>query len=158
MKVYFATDHAGFELKEALLAFVVHELEYEVEDCGAHEFVAEDDYPDYVAKAARAVSSDPTGARAVVLGGSGQGEAIVANRFPGVRAVVFYGAGEREGEKEPPSVVEVARAHNDANVLSLGARFVTLAEAKDAVRAFLETPFSGAPRHVRRIEKIDQYP
>lgn len=157
MKIYFATDHAGFELKEALVPFVRDELGFEVEDCGALEYVAEDDYPDYISLAAQAVSADPASSRAIILGGSGQGEAIIANRFQNVRAALFIGQPEYE-DREVPQVVETAREHNDANVLSLGARFLTPTEAKEAIRAFLETPFSEEERHVRRIEKIEQYP
>lgn len=159
MKIYFATDHAGFELKEELVPFVATELGFEVEDMGAHEFIAQDDYPDYIAQAARAVSESGGEAMAIVLGGSGQGEAIVANRFSNVRAMLFNGQPEsQDGEESVPPVIETAREHNDANVLSLGARFLSVLEAKEAVRLFLETPFSGDERHVRRIEKIEQYP
>ncbi len=156
MKIYFATDHAGFELKEALVPFVRDELGHTVEDMGAHEYVESDDYPDYISQAARKVSeaeqdTDTCGTeevRAVILGGSGQGEAIVANRFPHVRAAVYYG-----GDQE---IVKIFREHNNANVISLGARMMDLNEAKGAIRKWLMTPFYGADRHKRRIEKIEQ--
>ncbi len=145
--VYFATDHAGYELKELLVAYVRDKLGYEVIDCGALSYDAEDDYPEFIAKAAAAVSAKPT-QRAVILGGSGQGEAMVANRFSGVRATVYYGGN--------PEIIELSRTHNDANVLSLGARFLSETEACAVVEQWLALDFSGADRHVRRIKKIDQ--
>lgn len=141
--VYLATDHAGFELKEKIKEFL-REEGYEVEDFGAYEFDRDDDYPDFISKAAQSVSKNPTN-MAIVLGGSGQGEAMVANKYPGVRAVVYYGNID---------IIPLAREHNNANVLSLGARFITEDEAEEAVRMFLETPFTEEERHVRRIEKI----
>lgn len=156
MTIYFATDHAGFALKEALVPYVRDALGYDVEDCGAYTFDSEDDYPDLIAGAARSVSEDPEHSRAIILGGSGQGEAIVANRFPGVRAVVFNGQFAPLDGREVPHEIATARAHNDANILSLGARFLNDEEAKEAVRTFLATPFSGDARHIRRIEKIEQ--
>jgi ribose 5-phosphate isomerase B len=161
MKIYFASDHAGFEMKGKLLEFV-KELGFEVEDCGACELNPNDDYPEFIKKAAQGVSEDeisnPGNSRAIILGGSGQGEAIVANRFPNVRAVVFYGPASASpssrataGEK----IVKLSREHNDANVLSLGARFLNIEEAKEAVKLWLETPFSNEERHIRRINKIE---
>lgn len=125
----------------------VRNLGYEVEDMGADLYNKDDDYPDFVSRAARAVATDPENNRAVVLGGSGQGEAIVANRFPEVRAVVYYG-----GEQ---LIISLSREHNNANILALGARFISEEEAKEALRCWLETPFPGGERHVRRIKKID---
>lgn len=145
MKIYLATDHAGFEIKEELRKELENEG-FDVEDCGAYEYDENDDYPDFIAAAARAVSHDPDTARAVVFGGSGQGEAIVANKFPGVRAAAFYG--------DVGKIVVLSREHNDANVLSIGARFVTNEEAKRIVRAWLKTEFSEEQRHVRRLQKI----
>lgn len=148
MKIFLAADHAGFTLKNVLLRYVRDELGHDVEDCGAFEHDENDDYPDFVRAAALHVARDPEGSRAIVLGGSGQGEAVVANRLQGVRAAVFYG-----GSLE---IVTLSREHNDANVLSLGARFLREDDAKKAVRAWLETPFSGDERHARRISKIDE--
>ncbi len=147
MIIYFATDHAGFALKEALLPFVRDELRHEVVDLGAFIFDESDDYPDYIKKAAELVSENPMTTRAIILGGSGQGEAMVANRFRHVRAALYYGHTEE--------IVPLSREHNDANVLSLGARFMSVDEAKRAVRAWLTAPFSEDERHVRRIKKID---
>lgn len=147
MKIYFASDHAGFELKNSLMEMVNVDLGLEVEDCGAFDYDEADDYPDFVRVAADAVSSDPEESLAVIIGGSGQGEAIVANRFVNVRAAVYYGG--------PMEIITLSREHNDANVLSLGARFLTEDEAKEALRLWLDTPFSGEERHDRRIAKID---
>ena len=145
--IYLATDHAGFELKEKIKDFLNKEG-YEVEDCGAYEFDKNDDYPDFIAKAAEAVSKDSQNNRAIILGGSGQGEAIVANKFKNVRAVVFYGQAE--------DMPVLTRQHNDSNILSLGARFLTEDEAFEGVKLFLETQFSEDERHLRRIEKINK--
>lgn len=153
MKIIFASDHAGFTLKEKLVPFV-EGLGYEVEDMGAEELNNGDDYPDFISKAAAAVSKDPDNVHAIILGGSGQGEAIVANRFPNVRAVVFYGM----PENSELNVVMLAREHNDANILSLGARFLNEDDAREAIQTWLDTPFSAEERHVRRIKKIEQYP
>lgn len=142
--VYLATDHAGLELKEKIKEFL-QKLGNEVKDFGAFQSDPQDDYPDLISLAAEAVSNNPSD-KAIILGGSGQGEAIVANKFKNVRAVVYYGK-----LSEVPSI---ARQHNDANILSLGARFLSEQEALDAVKLFLETEFSNEERHVRRIEKI----
>ena len=147
MKIYFGADHAGFELKNVLVEYV-KSLGFEVEDMGAHPLDANDDYTGIMAPVGFKVGSDPEKYRAIILGGSGQGEAIVVNRFPGVRAVVYYG-----GNLE---IIKLSRGHNDANILSLGARFLTSDEAKEAVKLWLETPFSREERHSRRIEQIDQ--
>ncbi|MFA6446074.1 MAG: RpiB/LacA/LacB family sugar-phosphate isomerase [Candidatus Paceibacterota bacterium] len=146
MKVYFGSDHAGFELKQDLMVFA-KSLGHEVIDFGDTKPEPDDDYPDYIAPVAKAVSKDPT-AKGIILGGSGEGEAIMANRFPGVRAVLYYG-----GNME---IVMLSRLHNDANILSLGARFVPSPEARHAVKIWLETDFSGDARHIRRIGKIEQ--
>lgn len=147
MKIYLATDHAGFELKEKVKAFLL-EKGYVVEDCGSYTFDKEDDYPDFISQAAKRVSEDPQNSRGIIFGGSGQGEAIVANKFNNIRAVVFYG--------DTIDLIPVFREHNDANILSIGARFATEENALKAVDLFLETSFSGDGRHTRRIEKIKQ--
>ncbi len=145
MKIYIATDHAGFELKNKLVPFI-EGLGHDVVDFGASVYDEDDDYPDFISKVSAEVSKDEDSNRGIVLGGSGQGEAIVANRTRGVRAVVYYG-----GNTE---IVRLGRNHNNANILSLGARFISDEEAQSAVRIFLETAFSGDERHVRRIKKI----
>ena len=160
MLIYFASDHAGYELKSALVEYV-RALGHDVEDCGAHVFDAGDDYPEIIARAARKLSADSIagkGSRAIVVGASGQGEAMVANRFRGVRCALYYGkAGEQKdmSGKELDMIASV-REHNNANALSLGARFITEGEAKQAVEKWLKTPFSGEERHTRRIKQIDE--
>ena len=153
MKVVFASDHAGYSLKESLKSFV-ESLGHEVVDVGAHEYDPEDDYPAYCAEAARVVAQEPETTRAILLGGSGQGEAMVANRFRGVRAVVYNGESRGALYNELDEIA-LSREHNDANVLSLGARFMVIEEAKEAVQRWLETPFSGEERHRRRIANIE---
>lgn len=162
MKVYVASDHAGLETKDQLLAFVRDELGFEVEDCGAFKYDEGDDYPPIIADAARKLSIDAIAgkdSRAIVAGASGQGEAMVANRFRGVRCALYYGqaaARQTDMSGKRLDMIASAREHNDANALSLGLRFLTPDEAKDAVRAFLATPFSGEERHLRRIRQIDE--
>lgn len=146
-KIYIGTDHAGFELKEVLVEYLKKEG-HEVIDKGAYQYMQEDDYPDYVALVARSVSEDRGETKGIILGGSGQGEAIVANRFSNVRAVVWYGG--------LIDIVSLSREHNDANILSIGARFVHEEEAKKAVKLWLETSFSEDERHKRRIANIEE--
>jgi len=165
MKIYFASDHAGFALKNALLEHI-RTLGYDVEDRGAFSEEPDDDYPDYVTPLAQLVASEDHppagGARGIIIGGSGQGEAMAANRVSGVRAAVFYGprqvtaALDIEGGRSEDGLdaVRLPRRHNDANVLAIGARFVSGEDADEAVRIFLETPFSDAPRHARRLAKF----
>jgi ribose 5-phosphate isomerase B len=147
MKIYFAADHAGFEMKNELIKFVA-ELGYETEDCGAYELNPRDDYPEFIKKAAEKVSENPLNNKAIILGGSGEGENMVADKFPNVRSAEYYG-----GNLE---IVKLSREHNDANVLSLAARFLSLDEAKEAVKLWLTTEFSGDERHIRRIEQMDK--
>lgn len=158
--VFIAADHAGFALKNALIEHL-GTLGYVVEDLGAYALDPEDDYPDYVTPLAKRVA-DEIGARGIIIGGSGQGEAMCANRISGVRAAVFYGemkvtaALDIEGghSEDGYDLVRLARRHNDANVLSIGARFVSGEEAEEAVHIFLDTPFSDSPRHARRLAKF----
>ncbi|MBI5405800.1 RpiB/LacA/LacB family sugar-phosphate isomerase [Candidatus Kaiserbacteria bacterium] len=164
--VFIASDHAGFALKSAL-AEHLRTLGYAVEDMGAHALTPEDDYPDFVTPLAKRIAEENArgggaAARGIIIGGSGQGEAMCANRVQGVRAAVFYGparvtaALEIEGGRSEDGfdLVRLARRHNDANVLSLGARFVSGEEAEEAVHIFLATPFSPSPRHARRLAKF----
>lgn len=144
LNVYFASDHAGFGLKKKLME-KVRTMGHEVKDFGAYEFDPEDDYPDFVTPCAKAIAENP-GALAIVLGASGQGEAMCANRVPGVRAAVLWGGAV--------ALVALAREHNDANILSIGAGFISPDDAERAVELFLATSFSGAERHVRRIAKF----
>lgn len=164
MKIFLATDHAGLELKTMLIDFI-KSLGHEPIDKGAFSFDINDDYPDFISEAAAEVSKDPQ-SRAVIIGGSGQGEAMVANRFSGVRAAVFYTpalakiAVDAEGRMstDPYEIIRLTRSHNDANILSVSGRFLSEEEMKEAVKIFIETPFSNVERHQRRIDKIDQYP
>lgn len=151
-KVYIGTDHAGFELKQELVPFIKN-LGYEVYDLGAFKFEKDDDYPDFVSPVAKAVALNPDHNIGIVIGGSGQGEAIVANRYPNVRAVVYYGNTKILSKSD---IIELSRIHNDSNILSLGAKFMDKIEAKKAVKEWLETHFTHAERHVRRIKKIER--
>ncbi len=149
MRIFLGTDHAGYELKEKIKQWL-GEWDYEYEDMGAFAYDAEDDYPDFIRPVAEKVSQDPKNNRGIVLGGSGQGEAMVCNRYKGVRAAVYA---SRQLNLE---LVKLMREHNDSNVLSFGARFVPEEDAKQVVKLWLETPFPGDERHKRRIAKIDK--
>lgn len=158
MRVVFATDHAGFALKEVLVEHV-RSLGHEVEDTGAHTFVDGDDYPQYIVECARKISTEKRSTeeqRGIILGGSGQGEAILANRFPHVRAVVYNGESVHAKEHGLDEL-RLSREHNDANILSLGARFLPEDVARTAVKQWLATPFLAEERHVRRIAQIEEY-
>ena len=151
-KIYIGTDHAGFEMKEKLIPFI-KELGYEIHDCGAYKYEKEDDYPDFISPVAKAVALNPEHNLGIILGGSGQGEAIVANRYPNVRAIVYYGEPSIFHNLE---LVKLGREHNDSNIISFGARFIKISEAKNAVKIWLSTHFSNKERHVRRIKKIEK--
>lgn len=162
MKIYLASDHAGFDIKNKIKAYL-NEQRYDVEDMGAFIFDNSDDYPDFISKAAEGVSKNPHD-RAIIFGGSGQGEAIVANKYKNVRAVVFYSLCMsrlavdvlgRESD-DPFEIVRLTREHNDANILSIAVRFLSEKEVIHAVDIFLKTPFSVESRHRRRIEKIEK--
>jgi len=157
MKIYFAGDHAGFELKKELMEFVKG-LGHDVEDLGPFEPKAGDDYPDYVIplakKVAEATPLNPPSkeggreeTRGIVVAGSGQGEIIAMNRVKGARAALFCPCNLE--------LIRVSRDHNDSNILAIGARFCIREEAQKAIEVWLETPFSGDERHVRRLSKID---
>ncbi|MBI5134843.1 RpiB/LacA/LacB family sugar-phosphate isomerase [Candidatus Uhrbacteria bacterium] len=163
MKIFIAADHGGFALKKHL-SRVLEKRKYTVVDVGNSVYDKDDDYPDYIAKAALAVSKHPNSSMAIVIGGSGQGEAIVANRFPSVRAAVFYGgrpavsavdvSGRRSAD--PYEILRLSRQHNNANVLSIGARFVTNNQAEKAIMIWLKTVYLKQKRHERRIRKIEK--
>jgi len=154
-KIFVGADHAGFGLKEKLIPFLT-ELGYEVEDKGAFEYNEEDDYPDFIIPVAREVSMHPNEVRGIVLGGSGQGEGMSANKFSDVRATVYYGQGQCVVEDEHESIIKISRADNNANILSLGARFITEEEMKEVVVEWLETPFKNTEKYIRRITKMDR--
>ncbi|MDO8467240.1 MAG: RpiB/LacA/LacB family sugar-phosphate isomerase [bacterium] len=145
MKIYLGGDHAGLQLKEKVKAVLI-EWGHEVKDCGPFEYNNDDDYPDFVKLVAEAVAKDPDNSRGILFGGSGQGEAMMANRYKKVRATVFYGG--------PQDIVELSREHNNANVLSIGARFLEEKEALRVIKMWLEAPFPAEERHKRRIDKF----
>lgn len=143
--VYIGTDHAGFEYKEAIKEYLQGEG-YEVVDKGAHGYDQWDDYPDFIFPVALAVAEDLENRVGIVLGGSGEGEAIMANKVKGIRAAIGFSE----------FVAKACREHNDANILSLGQRTITKEEAIEFVKIFLETPFTHDERHVKRIRKISK--
>jgi len=145
MKIIIGSDHAGFELKGKIKKYL-DGLGFEYEDVGPKSLDPSDDYPDYIILAAKKVAENLEGNKGIVIGGSGQGEAITANKVKGVRAAVYYGGSL--------DIVKLSRTHNDSNILSLGARFLTQEEAIEAIKVWLETPFNNEERHKRRIKKI----
>ena len=144
MIIHIATDHAGLDLKNSLKDYL-NSQGYEVIDHGAFEYDARDDYPDFIFPCAKAVASDKN-SKGVILGGSGQGEAMAANRIKGIRAAVYYGS-----EVDIPIL---SRQHNNSNILSIGARFVSKKEIYAILDEWLSEPFTGG-RHQRRIDKLD---
>ncbi len=160
-RIFIVSDHTGFLLKATLTDYVREVLNREIEDLGAHELAPADDYPDFVTPCAMRVAGEPH-SLGIIIGGSGQGEAMCANRVKGVRAALFYGQAQATGPIDAlgaPAldgydIVRLSREHNDANVLSIAARFVSPDDAKEALRIFIETPFSGEERHARRIKKF----
>ena len=145
VKIYIGADHAGFKLKEELKKFLEN-LGYNVKDMGAYKYNKEDDYPDFIIPVAKAVAKN-SDSRGIVIGGSGQGEAMAANRIRGVRAALIY----------DKYSVKMSREHNDANIISLGARTLSSRKAKKLVKLWLETSFSNGERHIRRIKKIEDF-
>ncbi len=145
MRVYLGSDHAGFALKGRLIEWL-KQVGHDPVDCGPDAERDDDDYPPYVMHAAYSAVHDP-GSLGIVIGGSGNGEAIAANKIPGVRAAIAWSE----------ETAQLARLHNNANVLSLGARMYDLADAMSFARVFVETEFSGASRHARRLAEISDY-
>jgi ribose 5-phosphate isomerase B len=145
VRVYLGSDHAGFELKAALVAWL-GTAGHEAVDCGPASYVPDDDYPVYVLRAAEGVAGDP-GSMGIVIGGSGNGEQIAANKVAGIRAALCWDA----------ETAQLARQHNDANVLSLGARQYSLDDALELAKIFVSTTFSGEPRHVRRLAMVSDF-
>ena len=145
MRVHIGTDHAAFELKQFLVAGLTSKG-YEVIDHGALEYDSQHHYPTTIIPCADGVAADP-GSLGIVLGGSGNGENIAANKVKGVRCALAYKV----------ELAQLGRQHNDANVVAMGGRFHTLDEALEIALAFLETPFSGDPRHQRRIDMLTRY-
>ena len=141
--IVLATDHAGFELKEHVKKFLL-EKGFEIKDFGALEYDALDDYPDFIIPASKFVSENKL--IGIIFGGSGQGEAIAANRIKGIRAVVFYNG--------PDDIIKLSRMHNNANILSIGARFVDNQRAEEIINLWISTTFEEG-RHQKRISKLD---
>lgn len=147
MKIHLGADHAGFDLKEELKSYLSL-AGHEVVDHGALTYDAADDYPDFIIPAMEALAKETEPAFGFVFGGSGQGEALAANKVKGIRAALYYGHNQE--------IVRLAREHNNANVLSLGARMISIDAAKEAAELFLNTAFAG-DRHERRIQKLTNY-
>ena len=145
MRVHIGTDHAGFEMKNYIVQ-VLQQRGYDVVDHGADAYDSEDDYPAFILPAAEAVVEQP-GSLGIVLGGSGNGEVIAANKVRGVRAALIHSH----------DTAVLARKHNNANVASIGARLHSREQVIDMVLAFLTTDFTGADRHVRRLDMISSY-
>ena len=145
MRVHIGTDHAGYELKEHRVAHL-RSLGHDVVDHGAHEYDAADDYPPFCLSAAKAVADEP-GSLGVVIGGSGNGEQIAANAVPGIRAALAWSV----------ETARLAREHNDAQVVGIGARMHDAGTAAQIAEAFVATPFSQDPRHVRRLQMISDF-
>jgi ribose 5-phosphate isomerase B len=144
MTIYIGADHRGYAMKEGLVAWL-REQGNDVHDMGAKDYTEGDDYPDYAKAVAQEVAGD-TQARGIVLCGSGVGVAVSANKVTGIRAAVIHDM----------NIAQAARNDDDINVLALGADYISLEDAKKVVTVFLETPFSGEERHVRRIGKIER--
>jgi len=144
-KIILATDHAGFKLKEEIKKYLT-EKGMEVEDMGTHTLNPKDDYPDFIIPAAKKVAKDQS--RGIIFGASGQGEAIAANKVKGIRAALYYG--------KNIDIVKLSRTHNNTNILSLGAKFLSKEEAIKAVETWINTDFSNEERHIRRIKKISK--
>lgn len=142
-KIFIGADHAGFEYKEAIKEALAEDG-YDVEDKGAFTYDAQDDYSDFIYPVAVEVAKDPENIRGIVLGGSGEGEAFMANKVKGIRAVIGFSE----------FVIIASREHNDGNILSLGARTISKEDAIKFVKLWLKTPFSDDERHIRRINKI----
>lgn len=145
MRVHIGGDHAAHEMHRELVVWL-GEQGHEVTDHGATGYDALDDYPVYVLRAAQGVAADP-GSLGIVLGGSGNGEQMAANKVPGIRAALCY----------TTELAQLARQHNNAQIISLGGRFNTVEQAKAMVSIFLDTPFSGEERHQRRIDMVDRF-
>jgi ribose 5-phosphate isomerase B len=145
VRVYLGSDHAGFELKSHLLTHVAS-LGHEPIDVGPAVYDPEDDYPAFCVATGLAVLADP-GSRGIVIGGSGNGEQIAANKVVGIRAALAWSV----------ETARLARLHNDAQVVAIGARMHSVEEAEDIVAAFLSTDFSGEERHARRLAILDEY-
>jgi len=142
-KIFIGADHAGYNLKEELKKYLSY-LDFAVEDMGSYRFKAQDDYPDFMFRVAEAISKNPKEYRGIVIGGSGQGEAMATNKVKGIRTAVVY----------DQYSAKMSREHNDANIMALGAKTMDFKKAKNLVKIWLQTPFSQEKRHQRRLRKI----
>ena len=162
MTIALASDHAGFEQLKQLQDFL-ESKGYQCHNFGPVDLTPDDDYPDFIFPAAKAVASGGC-ERGIILGRSGEGEAMAANRIKGVRCAVFYGPAvprrvvDAHGRTshDPYEIIRLVRQHNDSNMLSLGSSFVSFKDIKNVVKLWLETPFSGEDRHARRNKKLDE--
>ena len=145
MRLHIGSDHAGLELKNELLAHLVNNG-HDVTDHGPYEYDALDDYPDFCIPAAQAVAKDAA-SLGIVIGGSGNGEQIAANKVEGIRAVLAWSL----------ETARLGKEHNNANVVSVGGRMHSIEECKAIIDAFIATPFSNDERHIRRINKIAKF-
>jgi len=163
MTIYLAADHTGFEIKEKVKKFL-QDKAYQVEDCGAYALEKDDDYPQFMHTAAEKVALDPQNSRGIIFGGSGQGEAMVANKVKGIRCALFYAPAapvqainvEGNTSEDPFTMLVLTRQHNNANMLSLGVRFLSEEDILRAIILWLETPASQNERHVRRIKQMGE--
>ncbi len=144
-EIVLASDHAGFNHKEKVKEFLLSN-NFLVKDFGALSLDIDDDYPDFIIPAANYISNNINKCIGIIFGGSGQGEAMAANRIKGIRAVVYYNG--------PKEIIQLSRKHNDANILSIGARFISLEETIQVIKDWLDTDFDEG-RHLRRIKKLD---
>ena len=162
MTIVLASDHAGFEQLKQLQNFL-ESLGHKCHNFGPVALTPDDDYPDFIFPAAKAVASGGC-ERGIIIGRSGQGEAMTANRIKGVRCAVFYGPAvarrvvdaHGRSSHDPYEIIRLSRQHNDSNMLSLAASFVSFEDIKIVVKLWLETPFSGESRHERRNKKLDE--
>jgi len=146
--LYIASDHAGFELKKKIKSFL-KSIDINFVDIGPLKYDAQDDYPDFIIPAAEKVGKNPSKNKAIILGKSGQGEAIAANKVKGVRAALYYGG--------PKDILLLSKTHNNTNIISIGTSFINEKELFKAIQTWLKASFSKEKRHVRRIKKITNY-
>ena len=145
--IYIGSDHAGFYLKEKIKNYL-DKNKFKFEDIGPFKFNKNDDYPDYIIPAAKKVSANKN-SLGIIFGGSGQGEAIAANKVKGIRAIVLYSFNK--------NIIKLSKEHNNANILSLGSRFLSEKQAINSIKLWLETKFSNQKRHIRRLKKIEDF-
>jgi len=148
-KIFISGDHAGFKIKEKVILWL-EKSGYKVKDCGPYEYNKSDDYPDFVMPMSKEVSKNKN-YRGIIIAGSGQGEVIASNRIKNIRTAIYYGG------ISPNKILRLSRAHNNSNVLSLGAFFINEKEIKNAIKIWLNSPFSEDIRHKRRLKKIEKY-